>query len=194
MARRNRPITEIAAGGVLYRIHATGREARFYGKRDGTWRWDDPAGCYGVLYVGLTRSGPFAETLLRRPAEKAVVWSEIEKRRWAEFRTIETLHLADVHGKGLSFQGVAVAEVSGDHDSKTYPGAYARAQSISAEVFATTDLDGIAYRSRLEPDQICVALFDRADHKIELLAEGKPIDRSWAEDLLESHGKHILDF
>ena len=58
------------AGEELYRIHAARREARYYGNRDGTWRWDDPNGGYGVLYVGLTQAGPFAETLLRRPAEK----------------------------------------------------------------------------------------------------------------------------
>jgi len=98
-----------------------------------------------------------------------------------------------VHGKGLSFQGVTVADISADHNVEIYPGAYAKAQAISAQVHATTDLDGIAYRSRLEPDQICVALFDRADHKIELVIEGKPIDRSWVDNLLESHGKHIVD-
>ena len=193
MARRNRPITEIAASEALYRVHAAHREARYYGNRDGTWRWDDPDGGYGILYVGLTQAGPFAETLLRRPAEEAVVWSEVEKRRWAEFRTKEALRLADVHGKGLSFQGVTVADISANHNGKIYPGAYAKAQAISAEVYATTDLDGIAYRSRLEPDQICVALFDRADHKIELVVEGKPIDRNWVDNLLESHGKHIVD-
>lgn len=193
MPSRNRPITKVAVGEALYRIHVANLNARFYGKRDGTWRWDDPAGGYGVLYVGLTQEGPFAETLLRRPAEQAVVWSEVEKRRWARFRTIDPLRLADVHGKRIIFQGTTVAQVSGDHDGKKYPGAYANAQAISAEIHATTDLDGIAYRSRLEPDQLCLALFDRADHKIELVESGLRIDRAWVDDLLESHGKYVID-
>lgn len=83
MAKRSRRITDVAVGETLHRVHAAGNGARFYGKRDGTWRWDDPSCNYGVLYVGLTQDGPFAETLLRRPDQKAVVWSEVEKQRFA---------------------------------------------------------------------------------------------------------------
>ena len=193
MAKRDRPTTDVSAGETLHRVHASDRGARFYGKRDSTWRWDDPNGGYGVLYLGLTQDGPFAETLLRRPKQRAVVWSEVEKRRFARFRTTEPLRLADVHGKGLSWEGVTVAEIAGDHDGKTYPGAYTKTQNISKEVHATTNLDGIAYRSRLDSDQLCVALFDRADHKIEMIEEGEPIDRGWVDDLLESQGKHVVD-
>jgi hypothetical protein len=193
MVRGGRPVTEVAADALLHRIHAANRDARFYGRRDGTWRWDDPGGDYGVLYVGLTQEGPFAETLLRRPTQRAVVWSEVEKRRWARFRVTEALQLADVHGKGLGWHGVTVSEVAADHDGKTFPGAYARTQAISAEVYATTDLDGIVYRSRLDPDQLCVALFDRANDKIELIREGELIDRGWVDDLLAGHGKQVVD-
>jgi hypothetical protein len=193
VARPSRPTTDVDAGEALHRIHAADRGARFYGRYDATWRWDDPDGQYGVLYLGLTQDGPFAETMLRRPAQRAIVWSEVEKRRFAEFRAVEPLRLADVHGKGLGWEGVTVAEVSADHDGKTYPGGYAATQAISAKVYATTDLDGIAYRSRLDPDQICVALFDRADHKIELIEDAKPIDRTWVDDLLAPHGKHVVD-
>ena len=193
MARRGRPTTDVATDETLYRVHAADHSAHFYGKREATWRWDDPDRNYGVLYLGLTQDGPFAETLLRRPAQRAVLWSEVEKRRFARFRATEPLRLADVHGKGLGWEGVTVAEVATDHDGKTYPGAYARTQKISTEIHATTDLDGIAYRSRLDPDQLCVALFDRADHKIELVDEGAPIDRGWVDDLLEPRGKHVVD-
>lgn len=193
MSSVGRPITDIAAGETLYRIHVADRDARFYGKRDRTWRWDDPERRYGILYVGLTRDGPFVETLLRRPAQKALVWSEVEKRRFAYFRTIEPLRLADVHGKGLSWQGVTAAAVSADHDGATYPGAYTMTQTISAEVYATTDLDGIAYRSRFDPDQICLAVFDRADSKIACVAEGEVIDRQWVDSLLDAYGKYVVD-
>ena len=193
MAIRGRPTTDVDAGEMLHRVHAAGSGARFYGKRDGTWRYDDPAGKYGVLYIGLTQDGPFSETLLRRPGQKAIVWSEVEKRRFARFRTTEPLRLADVHGKGLSWEGVTVAEVAADHDGKTFPGAYAKTQAISASIHAATDLDGIAYRSRLDPDQLCIALFDRADRKIELVNEHELIDRTWVDSLLEACGKHVVD-
>ena len=97
-----------------------------------------------------------------------------------------------MHGMGFSWEGVTVGQVAADHDGKTYPGAYAKTQAISAEVHATTDLDGIAYRSRLDPDHMCVALFDRADGKIELVEEGAIIDGGWAEHLLEAHGQRVV--
>ena len=193
MARSDRPSTQVAVGEVLHRLHAANRAARHYGRLDGTWRWDDPEHRYGALYVGMTQEGPFAETILRRPRQTDIVWSEVEKRRWATFRVTEPLHLADMHGKGISWQGVTVAVIAADHDGKAYPGTYAETQAISAEVHATTDLDGIAYRSRFEPDQLCIALFDRADHKIEVIQEGDPIDRGWVEALLQSHGKQVID-
>ena len=33
------PTTEIAAGETLHRIHAVTNGARFYGRKDATWRW-----------------------------------------------------------------------------------------------------------------------------------------------------------
>ena len=80
--------------------------------------------------------------------------------------------------------GVILAEIVADHDGRTFSGVCTKTQPLSAELHASTDLDGIAYRSRLEPDQLCVALFDRADHEIEMIEEGEPIDGGWIERLL----------
>lgn len=193
MAPSGPPTATVALGETLHRVHATGNDARFYGKRDATWRWDDPARNYGVLYLGLTQVGPFAETLLRRPAQRTLVWSEVEKRRFAHFRSLEPLRLADVHGKGLGWFGVTLGQIAADHDGKTFPGTYATTQAISALVHGRTDLDGIQYRSRLDADHLCVALFDRADRKIELVDQGTMIDRGWVDDLLQARGKHVVD-
>lgn len=193
MVRSGPPAVEIAAGETLHRVHAVANGARFYGRRDGTWRWDDPAHGYGVMYLGRTRVGPFAETLLRRPNQRVLTWSEIEKRRFAALRTSAPLRLADLHGSGLGWFGVTVAETAADHDGATYPGAYADCQAISAMVHADTDLDGVEYRSRFDTDHLCIALFDRADAKVELLREGEPINRAWVDDLLEPRGKHVVD-
>lgn len=37
---------------------------------------------------------------------------------------------------------------------------------MSARIHAAIDLNGTGYRSRLNPDQFCAALFDRTDHKV----------------------------
>lgn len=102
MAPSGPPTAEIAAGEVLHRVHTATNDARFYGRRDATWRWDDPARIFGVLYLGRTQVGPFAETLLRRPNHRTLVWSEVAKRRFATFRTLEPLRLADMQSDGAT--------------------------------------------------------------------------------------------
>jgi len=187
------PAIDVGVGEILHRVHAAANAARFYGRRDATWRWDDPAGQYGVLYLGRTRVGPFAETLLRRPNQRTLLRSEVARRRFASFRAKSLLRLADMHGAGLGWFGVTAAEIAADHDGETYPGSYADCQSISAMVHATTDLDGIQYRSRFDTDHLCIALFDRADAKIDLVEEGVPIDPAWIDALLEPRDRHIID-
>jgi hypothetical protein len=144
------PTATIAAGEVLHRVHAASREARFYGRKDATWRWDDPARGFGVLYLGQTPVGPFAETLLRRPAQRAVLWSEVAKRRLARFRTLR--------GPGLGWFGITIAEIAAGYDKEANPIAYETTQAISARVYRETGLDGIQYRSRFDTDELCIAL------------------------------------
>ena len=119
MAAVEPPVVVVAAGSVLHRVHAAARGARFYGRRDATWRWDDPAGGYGVLYLGLTPVGPFAETLLRRPDQRVLLWSEVAKRRFARFRATRPLRLADLHGAGLGWFGIDLARIAASHDGAT---------------------------------------------------------------------------
>ena len=193
MAPSGPPTAEGAVGVTLHRVHAASNGARFYGRKDATWRWDDPARDYGVLYLGRTQVGPFAETLLRRPEQRTVIWSEIAKRRFARIEPVKPLLLADLHGAGLGWFGVTVGQVAADHDGKTFPGTYATTQAISALVHSRTELDGIQYRSRLDSDHLCIALFDRADGKIKLVEEGLAIERAWADEVLETLGRHVID-
>jgi hypothetical protein len=187
------PTATIAAGEVLYRVHAASRGARFYGRKDATWRWDDPASGYGVLYLGQTPVGPFAETLLRRPAQRAVLWSEVAKRRLARFRTLRPLQLADLHGPGLGWFGITIADIAAGYDKQTNPVAYETTQAISRRAYRETDLDGIQYRSRFDTDELCIALFERADETIDLMDEGREIERAWVEQELERRGRYLID-
>lgn len=193
MAPSGPPTATIAAGEVLYRVHAVSRGAHFYGRKDATWRWDDAARGYGVLYLGQTPVGSFAETLLRRPGQRALIWSEVAKRRLARFRTLRPMQLAGLHGAGLGWFGITIAEIAAGHDETTYPGAYETTQAISAHVYRETDLDGIQYRSRLDTDELCIALFDRADAAIDLVDEGGEIERAWVEKVLEPRGRYLID-
>jgi hypothetical protein len=179
------PITRIAEGAALHRVHGETRAARWYGSKDSTWRWDDPDGDYGVLYLGRSPVGALAETLLRSPTDRDVLWSRALQKRQARFRLLEPLQLAKLHGEGLAWFGVTAAEIA--------EGDYTVPQGISQRVHAVFPVDGIQYRSRFDNDQLCVALFDRADAKLELVVEGDSIDKPWASQILSRRGYRLID-
>jgi hypothetical protein len=170
---------------VLHRVHGDGRAARWYGRKDATWRWDDPGGDFGVLYLGRSPEGPFAETLLRSSRDRDVLWSRVQQKRQARFTTLAPLRLAKLHGEGLAWWQVTAAEIA--EADYTVP------QGLSRKINAIVPVDGIQYRSRFDNDALCIALFDRADSKIDLLAEGETIDKAWARQVLSSRGYRLID-
>lgn len=193
MAKARVPHISIAAGKILHRVHGACVAARWYGRRDATWRWDDPAGGYGVLYLGRSPIGPLAESLLRVPSERDILWSSVNLKRAAQFEIKRRLNLADLAGAAVPWFETTLARIAEDHDPVIRPDAYAEAQAISARVHADTGLDGIQYRSRFDPSELCVALFDRADDALELKGEGIALDREWVAETLRKRGYALLD-
>lgn len=181
------PVAQIAIGRTLHRIHGAGVGARWYGRKDATWRWDDPDRGFGVLYLGKSAVGPFAESLLRTPGDRNVLWDRVEQKRMATLVTRRPLKLAKLHGPGLAWFETTAAEISSDD----LPAGYAAPQAIAARVHDDSKLDGIQYRSRFDTDELCVALFERADGAIDLVTEGGPISKSWVKALLRPRGYRL---
>ena len=179
------PIARITKGAVLHRVHGKARAARWYGRRDATSRWDDPDGDFGVLYLGRSPIGSFAEAMLRTPTDRDVLWSRTEQKRQAAFRLLEPLQLAKLHGEGLAWFEVTAAQIA--ESDYTVP------QSLARRIHAVFPVDGIQYRSRFDNDELCVALFDRADANLELLTEGEAIDKAWARQTLTRRGYRLID-
>ncbi len=179
------PIATVRAGAVLHRVHGERRPARWYGRKDATSRWDDPDHEFGVLYLGRSPIGAFAETLLRTPADPDVLWSRARQKRRARFKLLDRLRLAKLHGEGLAWFEVTAAQIS-DED-------YAVPQRLALRIEAVFPVDGIQYRSRFDNDELCVALFDRADEKLELLSQDEPIDKTWARQVLTRRGYRLID-
>jgi hypothetical protein len=177
------PIASVRRGSVLHRVHGDGRAARWYGRKDATWRWDDPNGVFGVLYLGRSLVGAFAETVLRTPTDRDVLWSRIQQKRRATFKLTEPLRLGKLHGEGLAWWGVTAAQIA--------DGDYGIPQGLASRL--SIFVDGIQYRSRFDNDELCVALFDRADEKLELVREGDPIDKPWARQTLARRGYRLVD-
>lgn len=175
----------INTGAVLFRVHSQSHQARWYGRRGATSRWDDPAGEFGVLYLGRSPIGAFAETLLRSPEDRNVVWNHVAQRRLATFRVVRSFEAAKLHGDGLAWFGVTAAEIA-EPD-------YALTRKLSNRVHGFFPVAGIQYRSRFDNDALCLALFDRGDNNIEQVGESQPIDKAWARKALTSHGYILIE-
>lgn len=90
-----------------------------------------------------------------------------------------------LHGEGLAWFQVTAADIA--------EGDYAVTQKISNRVYGAFPVDGIQYRSQFDNDELCVALFDRADPKIELVSEGETIDPAWTREILAKRGYRLID-
>jgi len=179
-------MARVAEGGLLHRVYGEARAPRWYGRRDATSRWDDPEGDFGGLYLGRSPIGAFAETLLRTPTDRDVLWTRVQQKRQATFKVLAPLRLAKLHGEGLAWFGVTAAQIAAAD--------YTLPQGLDRRVHATLPADGIQYRSRFDNDELCVALFDRADAKLDLVAQGAPIDKLWTRQVLARRGYRLIEF
>ena len=146
------PITIIPAGQVLYRIHL---DPVFYGPgagNDPVYRFDSASGRFGVLYVSRTFAGAFAETILRNPQRLMVAEREIGSRSVTELVNRFDLRMVTMHGPGLQALGTDNSISTGPYESC---GAWADALRDHPEA-----PDGIAYLSRHDPAEICLAVFE----------------------------------
>lgn len=149
------PTVTVPAFAPFVRIHRTGRPAVFYSPGQGPplGRFDSAAGRFGVLYMAFGFEGAFAETILRNPARRLIGREEIALRSATALACSRQLRLVQMHGPGLQVLGVDNAITTGRYE---LCGVWADA------LFGHRDApDGIAYASRHDPEQICVALFSR---------------------------------
>jgi hypothetical protein len=121
-----------------------------------------------VLYAGLSLEAAVVETLLRNPSRRMVYFGFIAERASCNIKSGRDLRLVQLHSKGLLAVGC---------DNRISTGPYGPCGAWADALWAHADQpDGIAYRSRYDPGELCVALFDRPN--LELLAsESEPLDR-----------------
>jgi hypothetical protein len=160
----NAPVVTVAAGAEFYRSHHANFGPVYFG-RGPTYRFDDPAGAYGVLYAALQLEGAFAETHLRKPGRRYVDRADLAVRRWSRLLTTRELRLLPLHGRYLAQAGATAEVTQGPADRYELPRRWSSA--IHAAGF-----DGIEYRSRHDDDQLCVALFEHRDPPV--VASGPP--------------------
>ncbi|MCM5554148.1 RES family NAD+ phosphorylase [Pleomorphomonas sp. NRKKF1] len=149
--------------------------------RTNAGRFNAPDGSYGVLYAAETVDGAFAEVFLQSPGQTTLGLDFIEAKAYAALRVTRDLRLVELHGPGLSRLG-ATAEI-------THSGLpYAVAQAWSKAIHALRDnVDGIAYRSRLDDAEICYALFDRTAPTVIEDRRVQNLDVDWFWQLMDKY-------
>jgi hypothetical protein len=187
LAATDLPIHELPAGTALYRIHRLAHGPIFFGPGPGnlpTYRFDSLNGSFGVFYAALSLTAALVETVSRNPARKMVAYDEIAIRASTVLHSSRDLRLVRLYGTGLQQVGCDNAISTGPYDPC---GAWADA--LWAHRLAP---DGIAYQSRHDSGEICLALFERpslaliAGPTIPLLEQLPAV-----ANILSIHGKSV---
>lgn len=187
LATARLPIDTISTAQVLHRVHRTRLGPIFFGPGKGqpaSYRFDSAGGRFGVLYIGLSRSAALAETLLRNPQRRMVAMADIEDRAVSELRSKRSLRIVRLHGDGLQQVGT---------DNAISTGPYGPCGLWADALWDHPDgPDGIAYQSRHDSGEICIALFERPDIRLEIIAT-RPLAAILKEvgTLLDRYGKSI---
>lgn len=139
-------------------------------------RYDAPDLSYGVLYLGQDLSTVLMEsvfhkhrwaTVKRRTVARAEVYQRMV--RFVEVRG--DLHLADLAAPNV------VASQFGLNLAQLASRKYGRLQKMSKAIHDQRDpagqawFDGIYYPSRNNPAASCIAVFDRASHKVDVVLD-----------------------
>jgi hypothetical protein len=150
-------------------------------------RLNAPDASYGVLYAAHAADGAFAESFLREPGLTQLDASFIAGKAYATFDVTVPMTFLKLHGKGLAWVG-ATAEVT--HGGTPYDTAQEWSQGLHQH---PAGVDGIAYKARHDDDELCYAVFDRAQAKLQLNRQVKDLDADWFYELMNTYNIGLVD-
>lgn len=143
---------------MLHRVHRSALPPLVFGPGPGnppTYRFDGLSGAFGVLYAGRSLAAAIVETLLRNPARRMVAYGELALRSASEIRPASDLRLVRLYADGLRRVGTTNAVSTGP---------YGPCGRWADALRAHPDMpDGIAYQSRHDSGEICLAIFERPE-------------------------------
>lgn len=164
LATATLPLLVVPAAGKLHRVHQVVHGPIFFGpaidpttgvRGPPTYRFDSASGAFGVFYCAADIEGAFVETVMRNPQMRLVSRHYVRLRAATEVTCSRDLRLVDLTGRGLSTVGLT-------NDISTGP--YGTCQAWADYLWSHRDQpDGLAYRSRHNPAQICYAIFERSN-------------------------------
>jgi hypothetical protein len=154
------PIQTFAEGSILFRIHNTDYHPVFFGKSL-PHRFDAPIP-YGVLYAGIDRHVALRETIFRGELDNLIIARNnlsgmLAQQSISCLSANRVLKLVQAYDDGLP--QIGASDGISREDERSYT------QKWSLALWQHPDfVDGIMYRSRLDENRFCVALYsDRID-------------------------------
>ncbi len=160
---------------VIYR-----KKPLYYGNK-GTNRYDAPERDFGVLYLGRDLPTALMESVFHqhrwlRDIERSIALAEVRSRLVRIVGVIEDLRLADLTAPSVmaGYFGLNLEQMASRD--------YTYTQQVSGEVYALVrdnghpQFDGVLYPSRNNYPGIGVALFERAEAKIKVIADIDLVD------------------
>jgi hypothetical protein len=133
-----------------------------------------------VLYVARRPRGAFIETFGHDTGIRVLDARELSDRSLTRIEPTRALRLVDLTGEGLARLGA---------DSGILSGLYALSQPWAHSLHKhPSKPDGIAYRARHDPSQVCAAIFSRTSRVLKATTLG-----SFAETTLATMLTEILD-
>jgi hypothetical protein len=148
-------------------------------------RFDDPDRKYGVLYLGYNLATVLMESVFHehRWWEEAdareIMHAEVQRRMVRAIGVVADITLCDLASPG------AAVKVFGWNAARLAVRNGPRTRELSGEIAALKTktgqpFDGILYLSRNNPGDKCIALFDRAAHKVHVVDDIRLDDhRDW---------------
>ena len=175
------PSFRIDAGELLQHVsRVTCRDAPLYYGRDCTNRYDAPKRDYGVLYLGRDLPTALMESVFHKhqwltDAKRSIALQEIQSRLVRAVGVLDDLCLADLTAEGVmaGFLGLNLEQLASRD--------YTHTQQVSAQVHAMREddvplFDGVLYPSRNNYPAASIALFERAQKKVKVLADIDLVD------------------
>lgn len=184
LASREALLHEVAPGSIWYRSHRMSVGPIYFGKGM-SYRWDAPAGEYGVLYLGSDVFCAFMESIGRGVLRTGMVPRlQVKERGVSKIRTTRPVRLIDlVSSGGLARIGAegSLSSGSGYKNSQRWSKALRDHRSKP---------DGIYYYSRHDPSRTACALYDHCASAVELVGspERWDADPSLLGSILDQYG------
>lgn len=151
------PVAEIHPDAVLWRVHPREYDPLWFG-RSVRYRFDAPAGEFGVCYFGSSLGVAILETVVRGKRIPIIPRAELESRNASSFTASDPLRVLRLEGEGLPSFGLSAHQITGPD--------YADCRDLALRVWTEfPDIAGIQYRSRWD-QSLCWAIFDRAAPKL----------------------------